>query len=127
MIRRPPSSTRTDTLFPYTTLVRSSTSICFFRVGSDLDGWSGSGQRARVIGDRRPRCAEVSGRGIPADRAADGALGGARKIYDATVGRLVLQGVTPVEPAIGGDGGAVPRRPKEGHGAGAGGPGGKGP
>src|SRR3546814_11009961 len=27
MIRRPPRSTRTDTLFPYTTLVRSSSSI----------------------------------------------------------------------------------------------------
>src|SRR3546814_11950506 len=28
MIRRPPRSTRTDTLFPYTTLFRSSTSSC---------------------------------------------------------------------------------------------------
>src|SRR3546814_8110393 len=29
MIRRPPRSTRTDTLFPYTTLFRSWTIICF--------------------------------------------------------------------------------------------------
>src|SRR3546814_108131 len=29
MIRRPPRSTRTDTLFPYTTLFRSSASSCF--------------------------------------------------------------------------------------------------
>src|SRR3546814_19728015 len=28
MIRRPPRSTRTDTLFPYTTLFRSSPSVC---------------------------------------------------------------------------------------------------
>src|SRR3546814_9367303 len=28
MIRRPPRSTRTDTLFPYTTLFRSSRSFC---------------------------------------------------------------------------------------------------
>src|SRR3546814_20869407 len=29
MIRRPPRSTRTDTLFPYTTLFRSYSDICF--------------------------------------------------------------------------------------------------
>src|SRR3546814_8855118 len=40
MIRRPPRSTRTDTLFPYTTLVRSqqyihiSTDLSFFKSGS---------------------------------------------------------------------------------------------
>src|SRR3546814_14268978 len=28
MIRRPPSSTRTDTLFPYTTLFRSNPNVC---------------------------------------------------------------------------------------------------
>src|SRR3546814_9651792 len=28
MIRRPPRSTRTDTLFPYTTLFRSKTNLC---------------------------------------------------------------------------------------------------
>src|SRR3546814_5970328 len=33
MIRRPPRSTRTDTLFPYTTLFRSS-----FRIGNRLPG-----------------------------------------------------------------------------------------
>src|SRR3546814_4991175 len=35
MIRRPPRSTRTDTLFPYTTLFRSSPTGCV-RVGSFL-------------------------------------------------------------------------------------------
>src|SRR3546814_3834452 len=32
MIRRPPRSTRTDTLFPYTTLFRSSQALSDFRV-----------------------------------------------------------------------------------------------
>src|SRR3546814_2407741 len=32
MIRRPPRSTRTDTLFPYTTLVRSATSLSLLRI-----------------------------------------------------------------------------------------------
>src|SRR3546814_11269150 len=37
MIRRPPRSTRTDTLFPYTTLFRSRISYrdCFDRIGDD--------------------------------------------------------------------------------------------
>src|SRR3546814_9438333 len=34
MIRRPPRSTRTDTLFPYTTLFRSSRRGCYARCGS---------------------------------------------------------------------------------------------
>src|SRR3546814_2501046 len=50
MIRRPPRSTRTDTLFPYTTLFRST------------DGHLDFGQRpkfilsARPAGSRRARC-----------------------------------------------------------------------
>src|SRR3546814_12613566 len=32
MIRRPPRSTRTDTLFPYTTLFRSDTLVAFYIV-----------------------------------------------------------------------------------------------
>src|SRR3546814_4963069 len=40
MIRRPPRSTRTDTLFPYTTLFRSAPAQCM----PPCDGWSpGSG------------------------------------------------------------------------------------
>src|SRR3546814_2691196 len=35
MIRRPPRSTRTDTLFPYTTLFRSATSSASARLGSN--------------------------------------------------------------------------------------------
>src|SRR3546814_1170828 len=44
MIRRPPRSTRTDTLFPYTTLFRSGR-----QQGRRLDG--GTARRARL-----PRC-----------------------------------------------------------------------
>src|SRR3546814_6505617 len=36
MIRRPPRSTRTDTLFPYTTLFRSSPASGLLRVGGAL-------------------------------------------------------------------------------------------
>src|SRR3546814_14079462 len=39
MIRRPPRSTRTDTLFPYTTLFRSSTRMSAFIRGEG--GWGG--------------------------------------------------------------------------------------
>src|SRR3546814_2293364 len=64
MIRRPPRSTRTDTLFPYTTLFRSAV---------------GAGRaRARSAGDRRrgrlPRRIAGGGTGLPAgpaDRLGD--------------------------------------------------------
>src|SRR3546814_7590048 len=36
MIRRPPRSTRTDTLFPYTTLFRSNVGIGKFGVGKNM-------------------------------------------------------------------------------------------
>src|SRR3546814_16979430 len=38
MIRRPPRSTRTDTLFPYTTLFRSSVSFSSFGIASTMVG-----------------------------------------------------------------------------------------
>src|SRR3546814_6415564 len=46
MIRRPPRSTRTDTLFPYTTLFRS-------------DGWQGSCAEGRLKQDQRFACAQA--------------------------------------------------------------------
>src|SRR3546814_5346599 len=48
MIRRPPRSTRTDTLFPYATLFRSLWSIGSFK-GADLFGW----QQALATGAKR--------------------------------------------------------------------------
>src|SRR3546814_1903775 len=59
MIRRPPRSTRTDTLFPYTTLFRSSTR----RRRRGPRGWSGNwcrGRRPRTPA-RPPRPARRSG------------------------------------------------------------------
>src|SRR3546814_2382772 len=56
MIRRPPRSTRTDTLFPYTTLFRSS------RVSALRAGWRGCilTPRSRPLTSRSPH--EHSGR-----------------------------------------------------------------
>src|SRR3546814_17521882 len=51
MIRRPPRSTRTDTLFPYTTLFRSSSISCM-RKGSN----GGTSDRAR----RSPFCSSCA-------------------------------------------------------------------
>src|SRR3546814_5583748 len=58
MIRRPPRSTRTDTLFPYTTLFRSRTA-------------QGDPEGARR-GRRRPRRAGRAGRAHQVDQAEQG-------------------------------------------------------
>src|SRR3546814_15871695 len=70
MIRRPPRSTRTDTLFPYTTLFRSQTGVCLFcrsdkaneppnRVGA-ADVVSGL-EGMRVVDDQRHIRIELGG------------------------------------------------------------------
>src|SRR3546814_2379656 len=57
MIRRPPKSTRTDTLFPYTTLFRSrhphrtpTPGQCPCRCGGDLGGGAGERCRRHALG-----------------------------------------------------------------------------
>src|SRR3546814_9781741 len=50
MIRRPPRSTRTDTLFPYTTLFRSSRRGCYARCGST---WRRAPTASRADGRER--------------------------------------------------------------------------
>src|SRR3546814_7307379 len=45
MIRRPPRSTRTDTLFPYTTLFRSRRGQPFFGAGFTVFGPESQGER----------------------------------------------------------------------------------
>src|SRR3546814_3936368 len=62
MIRRPPRSTRTNTLFPYTTLFRSSLWAEFQR-GAGADRW------------RRGRCGTVGQSGPPGKAAAAPAEG----------------------------------------------------
>src|SRR3546814_12086080 len=61
MIRRPPKSTRTDTLFPYTTLFRS-----FRSPQIDIADFHGSLAARIAPGGRAARAAV---RGAPADRA----------------------------------------------------------
>src|SRR3546814_19991898 len=55
MIRRPPRSTRTDTLFPYTTLFRSNV---------DIRSWDGWGAKIDVI-PADPRLSTVSSDKLP--------------------------------------------------------------
>src|SRR3546814_10343710 len=61
MIRRPPRSTRTDTLFPYTTLFRSCPLRLAHCQGSAADvqrarrHGDGAGARTEAVGARRPR------------------------------------------------------------------------
>src|SRR3546814_3492249 len=54
MIRRPPRSTRTDTLFPYTTLFRSAQSYRALTSSGSYPGWpSKLGLQARCLGAER--------------------------------------------------------------------------
>src|SRR3546814_13382162 len=91
MIRRPPRSTRTDTLFPYTTLFRSPGRALLDRPDGDprlADGGPGAGD-TRLLGGNgrivaRPRGAEAGARaeavrGVPAR--------GARRPYAGEIGR----------------------------------------
>src|SRR3546814_4006058 len=59
MIRRPPRSTRTDTLFPYTTLFRSQEWLthCYGAVGvaRDVDPQTGSGSSLYAVIGQAPR------------------------------------------------------------------------
>src|SRR3546814_11942447 len=53
MIRRPPRSTRTDTLFPYTTLFRSLRDPCRRRSGSSaILRHTGDGQPTHILGEQ---------------------------------------------------------------------------
>src|SRR3546814_4788724 len=77
MIRRPPRSTRTDTLFPYTTLFRSSSIRTFWRgsrpgeqlaaLGPENQGKPGHRADQKGIGQRQRRSVILL-----ADRRADG-------------------------------------------------------
>src|SRR3546814_13641016 len=57
MIRRPPRSTRTDTLFPYTTLFRSSVFSCFWFPDSPSLAITHLSESSRkTIHAKAPRC-----------------------------------------------------------------------
>src|SRR3546814_6915049 len=67
MIRRPPRSTRTDTLFPYTTLFRSARGrACEYAGdrGTHPGGWIDPGRTGRANGAQRTGAA-AQGRRLP--------------------------------------------------------------
>src|SRR3546814_1725723 len=64
MIRRPPRSTRTDTLFPYTTLFRSHDAHLAHRLGHAF----ARPARAHALDQRRHRIAPYVGRHLGGDR-----------------------------------------------------------
>src|SRR3546814_6318883 len=75
MIRRPPRSTRTDTLFPYTTLFRSvllRTALDRQSVGRHVlrDGAASSDDRAVADADRRHQRGFAADEGAGADAGA---------------------------------------------------------
>src|SRR3546814_6883649 len=90
MIRRPPRSTRTDTLFPYTTLFRSSSIRTFWRgsrpgeqlaaLGPENQGKPGHRADQKGIGQRQRRSVILL-----ADRRADG--GGEQSLGKALIRR----------------------------------------
>src|SRR3546814_1817146 len=72
MIRRPPRSTRTDTLFPYTTLFRSrdATAAC-----GSAAGISAAGGSALAIGGSASTGVTAAGRTLVGGRASGRILG----------------------------------------------------
>src|SRR3546814_10868000 len=62
MIRRPPRSTRTDTLFPYTTLFRSAEAVRLH------------GRNARRTAENEGTSGKIQGRPAPPSTGNDGAL-----------------------------------------------------
>src|SRR3546814_16337501 len=77
MIRRPPRSTRTDTLFPYTTRFRSAalrgSDVDHLRPGGRRHGPPGLGEGLRHAAALAPAEPEVRADGQVAGRPADGA------------------------------------------------------
>src|SRR3546814_9550659 len=81
MIRRPPRSTRTDTLFPYTTLFRSArvTRELLRQFIKPARGFRiGFGERQRILGARR--------RGICCRRASEDAATGISAVRHRSTG-----------------------------------------
>src|SRR3546814_8571618 len=75
MIRRPPRSTRTDTLFPYTTLFRSSNVVSLREQPRELRVSILPIERARGMRYRRAVGVEESGQLVRARRQAPASLG----------------------------------------------------
>src|SRR3546814_13133001 len=74
MIRRPPRSTRTDTLFPYTTLFRSRAGIGIAQVAAQRASLRKQLARQRSGQDQRRRGARVR-RAVPGREVQVGVIG----------------------------------------------------
>src|SRR3546814_11809039 len=105
MIRRPPRSTRTDTLFPYTTLFRSSTATIF---DLPIRGVNGQANHGLVVesAERRSRYGDEPGaiQRPPHERrkvqAARTPKGQARRQFAKTSSNAVHLTVQPMAPII---------------------------
>src|SRR3546814_2221233 len=88
MIRRPPRSTRTDTLFPYTTLFRSDRrqDVALLRVGTTMSGQTDCRQRPR----RQRQDRQAARRGQPP--ASPDPDGGKAMKASTTFGALMSTG-----------------------------------
>src|SRR3546814_16223066 len=110
MIRRPPRSTRTDTLFPYTTLFRSSRlrTLCPLRAHAPAAGLArpGRGQRAIAV-----RAADADGRGGRARPARRSPARRRRRNRAAGAAGTGLLGAAAAD----GDSGGAPRTPTRGR------------
>src|SRR3546814_4375199 len=105
MIRRPPRSTRTDTLFPYTTLFRSHELLALARVGQrDHRMHLLRPQRAHQVLHRaqRDHLASDLGEALGAAEDADVAVGIDRDDVAGVVPAVLrpLQRARPVRPQI---------------------------
>src|SRR3546814_19499273 len=93
MIRRPPRSTRTDTLFPYTTLVRSRCA------GDDRSGRRREDRRdrTRCRGQGWPAGVGRCGQGTAGRLQGTGSVAGVMDL-DRQIGKTVLVGLTWIAP-----------------------------
>src|SRR3546814_7162739 len=113
MLRRPPRSTRTDTLFPYTTLFRSDA-----RAGIEIPAIARSaGATARLmVGKVRPGARIVGLLGLPRydpafdvdfPRAGARAIHAMRGAHDLVCGPAFPVGILPLALLVGGDAVAI--------------------
>src|SRR3546814_11829458 len=84
MIRRPPRSTRTDTLFPYTTLFRSRN----VELRSEVDAMRATLSDSQTEKDRVPQARAMLGDRLKEDEDALAEVRGEKRQREMTVGQL---------------------------------------
>src|SRR3546814_14124298 len=130
MIRRPPRSTRTDTLFPYTTLFRSRSDVLIVAYARFVDGLAGRYVTAEDVGTTQADMdlvrsvtpyvtgvsEELGGSGAPSPAHALGVLWAMRAAAARLVGRAGLSGRLACHSGQGKGGGGIGRGPRRGGG-----------